>query len=263
MSETRDPREASPGDFIEAAEWNRMRRLARRRVTGVNVLETLDGFHIRNPARLRGRTVVLVRDPVADDTVLWVRHVKYAKESEPAAGAYTWNGETFSAYPEFGFEIVRYGQFYWRPPEHQAGLPAGDVWDPPPDIDTKFLSVRFRGGVWIADHPPDLGIKFGVVTEVDGDLASVIGVREVAPVADTLDEFEFIGQPEPVRCWPNFRSRHYHAFKFQGSTVTIEAQILPIYQIGSSWFAMPVVRSPSELLQDGVRFTDCTPVPEG
>jgi len=256
-------KEVDRGDLIPSDQWNIMVRLLRRRVTGDGVIETSGGWHIRPGGAPGGQTVVLVRDPESTHKTLHVRKIKYADDADPVAGEFAWAGDSFKAVPEFGFEVIRYGQYYWQAPERPAGVEPDAYWDPAPDNEAKFLQARFADGHWVINHPPDIGLKWGVVQDVmDGD-SHVIIMREVVETPGVVGGYEFTGEASEVRCLPGFRSRHYAGFVAAGgSGISPETQILPVFQKGSGWYAYPVYRFVTKELPPGIRFSDCTPVPE-
>lgn len=172
-----------PGDPILARHQRELIRSARRKITGPNVIETIDGFHIRGPKVSRPITVVLVEAPASDAETLMVRRVREINDPPVPAGTYEWDGEPFEAYPDFGHTAEDYADFVLD----------GDL-----DINAMFHKAYRSRGVWRVEFAGEGGIKqrFVAVVEVRADYLLC------KPQDDLFGDDIFVARPYLLRRTP-------------------------------------------------------------
>lgn len=192
MPELYEPR---GGDPVSASQQAELVRLAKRKFSGPGVLETPDGVHFREQARIRPITVVVVKEPVEEDKTLIVRKVAEKKDPPEDVGQYELVSDRFEAWPDFGRTAIEYKDFY-------IGI------FKTLEIGTVFLQARRVRSIWKVEFPAGVGdgaIKFAVVTSLTGDI-DILKVKYVDNNGNS------VGEDESAFVWPNMKNTDWKTF---------------------------------------------------
>lgn len=225
---------------IKASQWQELfdcvEGLRAMTIEGFNKGETngqiafVDGRRSRQP-QFPDRYVVVTKDPVAADTMLKVREVRYdadrplpCTEADPSVCRYEWYGHEFDAYPVPGKRVTDYSDLYQSATE-------------PLTVDTPVSRCIRNHGVWIVEPRPTAegggGIRFGVVDTVPTSGASVVHVQ---PLKRSGATYAADGPAKDFPLWGNQKGDDFATLV--GGVGSVTADIIPLVTVAGVEYAM-------------------------
>ncbi len=250
--------EVSAGERISAEQWNFIVNLLRRKITGPDVVEHTTGWHIARPPPTsvvvkQFATVVLTVLPVAEDTSLTARRVRYIDEP-PEVGRYEWDDTDFETFPDFGADILDYEAFYWSPDD-----------DGDPTIDTPFIFARLERSDWLLSL--DQRMERLVVArqfEMDDAQSRFILVQEIAPTRGTPWDgmFRKVGTIKTINVWPTLVAGDFTPFLWTPDDLADEMTVLPLTWWRGAWWLKQRPKWAVSERKGLLKVLDCTGVEE-
>jgi hypothetical protein len=200
------------------------------------------------PAYIAPKTVVIIQEPVANDSTLLVREAKYTSiPPKKCTGVdpnvtcfYDWAYPDFEVYPPLGKEAIDYAG------DEKTSRLVNDVPTDvlnsaleAPELGTVFHRCHREHEVWVLDLQADGGASIVFVRIIDkvgssdsGQFLIVQKMKKVEPVApETIVTWVPDGEPEPAECWPNYTVAHYMPMRFQNPEV-----IVPMTKVGGTQY---------------------------
>lgn len=141
---------------------------------------------------------------------------------------YVWDGDDFTAYPDFGYQAQQYAGFVWSP-----------VDDGPPRLETPILKAYRCHGYWLVQMPQDAE-KLVVLKGYTAPGSLFVQVHEVVPEVSGgtwTGNFIPIGDEITVNVWPLMVAWDFEPFRVKTwPPVWEKTTILPLTFTAGVWW---------------------------